>query len=72
MLNASKFMSPVSFGIHVSGDETLQLPVHLFKVRLDLKIVYLPSPDPGFALPLFDKDLLTRKRTLTRNYHYNR
>ena len=31
MLNASKIVSFVSFGTHVFGDKTLQLPAHLFK-----------------------------------------
>ena len=31
MLNASKIVSFVSFGTHVLGDKTLQLPAHLFK-----------------------------------------
>ena len=31
MLNASTFVSFVSFGTHDFGDKTLQLPAHLFK-----------------------------------------
>ena len=35
ILNALTFMSFVSFGTHIFGDKTLQLPVHLPKLIMN-------------------------------------
>ena len=35
ILNALIFMSFVSFGTHIFGDETVQLPVHLIKLIIN-------------------------------------
>ena len=34
-LNALTFMSFIAFGTHIFGDETLELPLHLFKLIMN-------------------------------------